>query len=208
MFTKYIETFLSLLERFVVATERRNELIANAKSNGVSIKEEATAQAQKEDAQTGNNPADTGGTSRGSRSRSSAAGADTKPDDTPPAGNGRRSRVRAADVDQNADSSGEKEAAGTESTAGAGSAGGRRTRTRAADVEKKPEPPKDTPEQAEDREEVENLCRMAAENDDANADVKQYFSEEGWANGLAIPADKLVDALNEINDILDKYFKD
>ena len=162
---------------------------------------------------------------RRQRTRASVQGNDAGEATSPPAAEqtqeqpaettgGRRQRVRATDAT-------EKERAGTESTAGAGDSSaesdagagaagnGRRQRTRATQQEeKKPEPVKDTPEQAEDREEVENLCRMAGEKDDCRDEVLAYFKEKGWRNGSEIPADALIDVINDLNDILDKYFDD
>lgn len=226
MFTEYINRFLALVERGVKAYEDRTAMLAKTTSHTVIDAQGGVETTMAQDVKTAEQnvqQAETG--TRRQRTRAGVQGndageatsppADTKTQEQPAeATSGRRQRVRATEAT-------EQQLAGTESTAGAGadsagsdagagSAGnGRRQRTRATQQEeKKPEPVKDTPEQAEDREEVENLCRMAGEKDACRDEVLDYFKEKGWRNGSEVPADALIDTINDLNDILDKYFDD
>lgn len=171
MFTKYIETFLSLLERFVVAQEKRNELLSASKSylDGATtaLEDEQrvhTPKAEEASASTSNGSAsDAATTTRGrGRSRAAVAGSDAQEkaeaeiqhlaeeienEDTapPPANNGRRQRVRASAAVEETPAEEVEEKADT----GAGSAG-RRQRVRAPlqqqqQQEAQPEKPKVDP---------------------------------------------------------------
>ena len=226
MFTSYIDRFLDLLERFVVASERRNELLANqvttpaaaaaASAKTTVAQDVATAEKQiaaepaKESASNGS-VSDAAATPRGrGRNRAAVAGTDNaEPEssaDAPAPTGGRRQRVRAADAAAEPEMT-EKEAAGTESTAAP--AGGRRQRVRAgaATEKKEPEAAKDTPEQADLRTEIESLCALAGDVDDAAADVKDYLDEKGWGVAANIPSADLEEALDALNEIADKYFE-
>lgn len=232
MFTDYINRFLDLLERFVVAAERRNELLENtenrmadrivsaaASAKTTVAQDVATAEKQiaaaaepaKESASNGS-ASDAAATPRGrGRNRAAVAGTDTaEPEaaaDAPAPTGGRRQRVRAADAAAEPEMPG-KEAAGTESTAAA-PAGGRRQRVRAgaATEKKQPEAASDTPEQADMRSEIESLCALAGDVDDAAADVKEYLDEKGWGVAANIPSADLEEALDALNEIADKYFE-
>lgn len=194
----YLEKFLALVERFVIAHEA---LAAGyAKSTRHTI---VTDEGVKTEEQSSTGTASDAATGRGGRGRSRAAGAgstDTPADDTAGAGatGGRRNRSRAADTGS-ADAG-----AGTTDEGAAG--GGRRSRTRSSGAGTKPEPKPDTPEQADIRAEIESLCQLCGDLDEATADVKDYFNEKGWNTATDIPADELDAALNEMNVIADKYF--
>lgn len=202
----YLEKFLALVERFVVATERRNEILA--KQSGTTVAQDvASAEKQiaaKESASNGS-ASDAATTTRGrGRGRASVAGsddaADTSKEDTKQADTGgRRQRVRAGATEQ--------QEAGTESTAG-GETGGRRERKRAGATETKKAAPadSDTPEQADDRAEIEKLCQLSGDVDAAAEDFKEYFLSKGWKVASDIPSEDLQDALDDLNDIADKYF--
>lgn len=236
----YLEKFLALVERFVSAQERRNELLSAsvttlrtasdelAKQDGTTLAQDvATAEKNVSTTESASNGsasgAATGQTGRG-RSRASAAGTATATTETPAettqadagaaVGNGRRQRTRASEATQTAEMT-DKEEAGTESTAVATT--GRRQRTRAASAtettsapaqeQRKPEPEYDTPEQADDRAEIENLCQLAGDVDAANDEVKEYLAGKGWNVAVNIPSDDVETALDDINVIIDKYFQ-
>jgi len=230
MFTDYINRFLDLLERFVVAAERRNELLENTENRMAdrivsaaasakttvaqdvvtAEKQIAAAEPAKESASKGS-ASDAAATPRGrGRNRAAVAGTDTaEPEaaaDAPAPTGGRRQRVRAADAANEPETT-EQEAAGTESTAAP--AGGRRQRVRAgaATEKKQPEAASDTPEQADMRGEIESLCALAGDVDDAAADVKEYLDEKGWGVAANIPSADLEEALDALNEIADKYFE-
>lgn len=206
MFTQYIDRFLNLLERFVVASERRNELLA--KQSGTTIAQDV-ASAEKHIAATesasNGSASDAATTTRGrGRGRAAVAGTENAEDSQAEAQQeeaastgGRRQRVRANATEQ--------QEAGTEGSAGA-TTGGRRERKRATETKKEPEPIKDTPEQADDRAEIENLCQLSGDVDDAAAEVKEYFKSKGWNVATDIPSADLEDALADLNEIADKYF--
>lgn len=207
----YLEKFLALVERFVIATEKRNELLAKNTSHTIITADEVKT--------VKNEPAETGSASTGSagdaatstsgrRNRSRAAGADTNTAeetkdagaDTGATGGGRRQRTRAGSANE---AETEKASAGTEGTA----TSGRRSRTRAAGAgDKAPEVVPDTPEQADDRTSIESLCQLCGDVDEATAEVKEFFAEKGWSTATDIPATELEAALNELNIIADKYF--
>lgn len=196
----YLEKFLALVERFVVAHEA---LAAGyAKSTRHTI---VTDEGVKTEEQRSTGTASDAAAGRGGRGRSRATGAgstDTPADDNAGAGagatGGRRNRSRAADT------SGADAGAGSTDEGAAG--GGRRSRTRAGGAGTKPETKPDTPEQADTRAEIESLCQLCGDLDEATADVKDYFNEKGWNTATDIPADELDAALNEMNVIADKYF--
>lgn len=195
MFTKYIETFLNLVERFVSAYEVRNTILQQPASDTSNATETRSARTAGETAQNDTPAEDTAPRGRRERTRSAPAEPEQQEQEEqqdPPA-RGRRERTRSADTGSATDNA-------------PASAGGRRERTRREPVQEKPEPPKDTPEQADDRAEVENLLRLAGDVDDCTAECKEYMAGKGWASGLDIPADDLIDVLNDLNDIIDKYF--
>lgn len=206
----YLEKFLALVERFVIATEKRNELLAKNTSHTIITADEVKT--------VKNEPAETGSASNGSagdaatstsgrRQRSRAAGADTNTAEekgtdtgTSDTGGGRRQRTRAGSANE---AETEKAGAGTEGTG----TNGRRSRTRAAGAgDKAPEVVPDTPEQADDRASIESLCQLCGDVDEATAEVKEFFAEKGWSTATDIPATELEAALNELNIIADKYF--
>lgn len=198
MFTDYINRFLDLLERFVVATERRNQLIIEGRSSlDGAVKELAESRQSEKESQsdsTGSaSDAPTGRAGR-TRSRAGAAGSDT-PEATE--NTGRRSRTRAGASESTQQ---EEETPAT----------GRRQRSRAGSSEqqedKKPDPVKDTPEQADIRAEVEHLCQLAGDVDDCAAAVKEYFLDKGWKTATDVPGADLQDVQDDLNEIIDKYF--
>lgn len=237
----YLERFLALVERFVIATEQRNKILASQQSTmaqDVAQAEKNVSAAESTAQQSASNGsasvAATETRGRG-RSRAAVAGSDTAADgeqqqaETPAATGGRRERVRAGSA-QAAESastpapaSGRRErvratdqqAAGTESTAGA-TTGGRRERVRAGAAqqeEKKPdydetipEPVNDTPEQADDRAEIENVIALCGDVDQAAADIKDYLKKNGWTGADQVPSHQVEDVLADVNEIADKYF--
>lgn len=228
----YLEKFLALVERFVASQERRNEIMSLQTSHTIITADDkvkttlaqdvATAEKNVSTTESASNGsasgAATGQTGRG-RSRASAAGTATATAETPAettqadagatAGN-RRQRVRAADV-----ATTEATAENAEGTTAP--AGNRRQRTRAssatettsapAQEQRKPEPEYDTPEQADDRAEIENLCQLAGDVDAANDEVKEYLAGKGWNVAVNIPSDDVETALDDLNVIIDKYFQ-
>lgn len=236
----YLERFLALVERFVIATEQRNKILASQQSTmaqDVAQAEKSVSAAESTAQQSASNGSASGAATetRGrGRSRAAVAGSDTaadgeQPAETPAATGGRRERVRAGSA-QAAEStstpapaSGRRErvratdqqAAGTESTAGA-TTGGRRERVRAGAAqqeEKKPdydetipEPVNDTPEQADDRAEIENVIALCGDVDQAAADIKEYLKKNGWTGADQVPSHQVEDVLADVNEIADKYF--
>lgn len=194
----YLEKFLALVERFVIAHEALAAGYAKGSRHTIITEDEV-----KTTSQTSAGTADAAATGRAGRGRSRAADAGSSEDTAgagadagadPAAGGGRRSRTRAPDNDT----------AGADAGA---ATGGRRSRTRAAGAGAPANEPKpDTPEQANVRADIESLCQLCGDVDDATADVKDYFNEKGWKTATDIPADELDAALNELNIIADKYF--
>lgn len=239
----YIDRFLALLERFVIATEQRNKILASQKTTiaqDVAHAEKSVSAAESTAQQSASNgsanAAATETRGRG-RSRASVAGSDAtadagtqQPADTGAAAGGRRERSRAGSATESAPVSSastggrrervranatEQQAAGTESSAGA-TTGGRRERVRAGAAqqeEKKPdydetipEPVNDTPEQADDRAEIENVIALCGDVDQAAAEVKDYLKNNGWTGAESVPSHQLEDVLADVNEIADKYF--
>lgn len=205
----YLEKFLALVERFVIATEKRNELLAKSTSHTITTADEVQT-VKNEPAETGSastgSASDAATSTSGRRNRSRATGADTNTAEETQdagagaAGNGRRQRSRAGSTNE-----AENQNAGA-STEGAAN-NGRRQRSRAAGAgSAAPEVVPDTPEQADDRAAIESLCQLCGDVDAATADVKDFFAEKGWATATDIPAAELEAALNEMNIIADKYF--
>lgn len=238
----YLEKFLALVERFVIATEQRNKILASQQTTiaqDVAQAEKHVSAAESTAQQSASNGSanDAATETRGrGRSRAAVAGSDTAeagaqtPAETPAAG-GRRERVRAgsAAATESAPASSatggrrervragatEQQAAGTESTAGA-TTGGRRERVRAgatpaADTkpaydETIPEPVNDTPEQADDRAEIESIVALCGDVDEAAAEVKAYWKANGWTGADQVPSHQVEDVLADFNEIADKYF--
>lgn len=240
----YLEKFLALVERFVIATEQRNKILASQQTTiaqDVAHAEKNVSAAESTAQQSASNGSASGAATetRGrGRSRAAVAGSDsadagaqqTTETQTPAATGGRRERVRAGSATESAPASSastggrrervraadtattEKEAAGTESTA----VGGRRERVRAGSTpaadtkpaydENIPEPVNDTPEQADDRAEIESIVALCGDVDEATAEVKAYFKNNGWAGASEIPSHQIEDVLADINEIADKYF--
>lgn len=212
--TEYINRFLDLLERFVVAAEKRNELVA-AGTAGTGHSRRAdndnvsdTAKPDTASASTGSASGAATERSGRTRTRAAAAGTETADAGAQQSAPVRRERTRAGSAAT------EQQSAGTESTAGAAenTAPVRRQRTRAgaaeAAQETKPKTPaeSDTPEQATLRAEIETLCQMAGQVDACNDDVKAFLKDEGWNVASMVPGDDLQFAFDEINTIIDKYF--
>lgn len=239
----YLDRFLALVERFVIATEQRNKILASQQSTmaqDVAQAEKNVSAAESTAQQSASNGSASGAATetRGrGRSRAAVAGSDTAADgeqqqaENPAATGGRRERVRAGaaqaaeSTSTTAPASGRRErvratdqqAAGTESTAGA-TTGGRRERVRAGAAqqqqeEKKPdydetipEPVNDTPEQADDRAEIENVIALCGDVDQAAADIKDYLKKNGWTGADQVPSHQVEDVLADVNEIADKYF--
>lgn len=210
--TDYINRFLDLLERFVIAAEKRNEIsMQSVKANNgrTETNHTVSTEAKPDTASASTGSASGAATERGGRTRTRAAAAGTETADagaqtTSTATTGRRERTRAGSATT------EQQSAGTESTAGATTGRRQRVRAGAADSaqETKPTSPadSDTPEQATLRAELENLCQMAGQVDACNDDVKAFLKDEGWNVASMVPGDDLQFAFDEINTIIDKYF--
>lgn len=237
----YLEKFLALVERFVIATEQRNKILASqqttiAQDVAQAEKHVSAAESTAQQSASNGSASDAATETRGrGRSRAAVAGSDTAEAgaqtsaETPAAG-GRRERVRAGSTPaaESAPASSatggrrervragatEQQAAGTESTAGA--TGGRRERVRAgatpaADTkpaydETIPEPVNDTPEQADDRAEIESIVALCGDVDEAAAEVKAYWKANGWTGADQVPSHQVEDVLADFNEIADKYF--
>lgn len=242
----YLEKFLALVERFVIATEQRNKILASqqttiAQDVAQAEKHVSAAESTAQQSASNGSASDAATETRGrGRSRAAVAGSDTAeagaqtPAETPAAG-GRRERVRAgstpaAETASTPAATGgrrervragagatEQQAAGTESTAGA-TAGGRRERVRAGATpaatpdnkpaydENIPEPVNDTPEQADDRAEIESIVALCGDVDEAAAEVKAYWKANGWTGADQVPSHQVEDVLADFNEIADKYF--
>lgn len=241
----YLEKFLALVERFVIATEQRNKILASQQTTIAQdvAHAEKNVSAAESTAQSASNGSASGAATetRGrGRSRAAVAGSDsadagaqqTAETQTPAATVGRRERVRAGSATESAPASSastggrrervraadtattEKEAAGTESTA----VGGRRERVRAGATpaatpdnkpaydENIPEPVNDTPEQADDRAEIESIVALCGDVDEAAAEVKAYWKANGWTGADQVPSHQVEDVLADFNEIADKYF--
>lgn len=203
MFTDYINRFLDLVDRFVSAYEVRNRILDEQKAVSGSEKSQRETAASSESVQ--ESKADAANessadesretTGRRSRSRAGSAGAESQSEGET---TGRRSRQRASSNE--------------ETQQDETPASGRRSRSRSAgnsepqQEEKKPDPVKDTPEQADARAEVEHLCQLAGDVDDCAKAVKDYFLDKGWKTATDVPGDALLDVQDDLNDIIDKYF--
>lgn len=208
--TEYIKRFLDLLERFVVAAEKRNELVAaGTAGTGHSRRAdndnvEPPVKQDTANASTGSASGAATAPAGRTRTRAAAAGTETADAGAQQATTGRRERTRAGAAT-------EQQSAGTESTAES-TAPVRRQRNRAgaadAAQDTKPKSPadSDTPEQATLRAEIETLCQMAGQVDACSDDVKAFLKDEGWNVASMVPGDDLQFAFDEINTIIDKYF--